>query len=390
MKTGNKNKIRIFLIGPSYPFRGGIAHYTTLLYKHLIEEFPVTFYAFKRQYFKLLYPGKDDRDVSHYKIDDEKIKKTLDTYNPFSWIMAGIKARKYDLLILPWWVFFFAPYYYLFLLFSKNRHNRVIFICHNVIDHESNAIKKWISKRILKFGNGFVLHSKDGEEQLRALLDEKDACSLVSPHPAYQVFDRNQFHKESARKVLDIPQNKKVILFFGFIRKYKGLDHLIRALPMVAAQYPEILLLVVGEAWGKDAGFRNLVRDFNVASHVRFINEYVPNEAVEKYFKASDFLVLPYVEGISSGILQIAFSMGIPVVGTEIGAFKDIVKNLETGLLVPPGDEKKLAHAIIQMYEGHLHDEMTKSILSRRKCFDWKQMVESIDTLYGNISKTGS
>jgi glycosyltransferase involved in cell wall biosynthesis len=189
---------------------------------------------------------------------------------------------------------------------------------------------------------------------------------------------------------LGIDPSQRVILFFGFIRRYKGLPHLIQALSLVKTFDPGVLLLIVGEVWGGDDYYReleDLIQESRLEENIRFTNRYVPNEAVELYFKATDFVVLPYTTGTGSGILQLSYAMDRPVVATAIGTFTEIVEHGKTGLTVPPGNEEALADAIINMYDPDVLPRMETNILEFRKKFEWDYMVESILSLYKHASK---
>jgi glycosyltransferase involved in cell wall biosynthesis len=357
------------------------------------------FYTFKKQYFRWLFPGSDDKDHSrnkiaplagHGQVADFKItvKRELHPLNLIPWIRAGINARKYDLILLPWWTIFWAPHYLLFLGIVKSSKSKIIFLCHNVEEHEGNRLKRMLTKIVLKSGDGFVLHSLEERNKLFKLL-EKKCSSVVSPHPVYNVFDYNRYTRSISRQKLDISHSRKVILFFGFIRRYKGLQYLLRALPIIKEFDPDILLLIVGEIWGRDIyreEILHMIKKLKIENNIRFINQYIPNEDVEIYFKASDFTVLPYTEGTGSGILQVCYGMNKPVVATAIGTFKEVIKNGKTGLTVPPGDENKLAEAIIYMYESDCIKGMESEIMKAQKQYGWDLMVKRIIGLFETIS----
>jgi glycosyltransferase involved in cell wall biosynthesis len=402
MGQGECKKVRfapeVFLVGPSYPFRGGISHYTTLLFDHLAEQCDVLFYTFKKQYVKWLYPGADDRDHSEYKIvplgsegpsvgkaDRRKeMRRRLHPLNPLSWIEAGIEARRCRLILIPWWTVFWSPHYVLLLAFARSRTNKVIFLCHNVEEHEGGYAKRLLSKVVLNRGNGFILHSREEERRLRGLLG-KECYTAVSHHPIYEVFNKDLYTRLSARKALGIDPGQRAFLFFGFIRRYKGLPHLLKALPIVKTFDPNALLLIVGEVWGGEGYYRDLedlIRALGLEENIRFVNRYVRNEEVEPYFKASDFVVLPYTEGTGSGIVQLGYAMERAVVTTDIDTFTEIVEDRRTGLTVPPGNEKALAEAIINMYEPGVLPLMEANIREFKKQFEWQTMVESILSLY--------
>lgn len=395
----------IFLIGPSSPFRGGIAHYNSLLFNEMLaRDLNVTFYTFKKQYFRFLYPGKDDRDYSSDKIGlnkvengngkNSRVKQELHPLNIMSWVRAGKIAKSYPVIILPWWVSFWGPYYSVFLKYAGNGNGgkgKVIFLCHNIEEHENGMwqwLKGYVTRHILKLGNGFILHSEGEKLQLENLLKGTQYRTLVSPHPTYDVFNKNRFDKVTAKKILDIPLQRKVLLFFGFIRPYKGLNSLLKALSIIKTQIPDVLLLIVGEVWGKQSHYTSYIRlieKLGLQNNIRFNNRYVPNEDVELYFKACDIAVLPYLSGSGSGILQIAYGMNRPVVATRIHAFSDVVQDGETGILVPPGDENKLAEAIQTMYNGENLARMEKEISHYKRQFEWSYMVDRILELYKQL-----
>lgn len=392
----------IFLVGPSAPFRGGISHYNTLLFNHLSKQHDVLFCTFKKQYFKFLFPGKGDKDSSSDKIEPEgsdqgkggsRLKRELHPLNLFSWIKAGRQARNYRLILLPWWVVFWVPYYLLFLaaVNSKKYGNKVLFLCHNVEEHEQRRmgwLKRTLTRSVLKRGDGFILHSRGQERQLTRLLKEKNGPTVVSPHPLYQVFNKNRYTSSAAREKLGIPTDQKTILFFGFIRKYKGLETLLRAMPAVKKYEPRILLLIVGEVWGGKREYNRytaMIKELGLEENTLFINRYVHNEEVEIYFKACDFVILPYTDGTGSGILQIAYGMGRAVTATRISAFEDVVEEGRTGCLVPPADEQQLADAIINMYESGLLPQMEKEIPEYKRQFEWSMMIDQISRFYTSL-----
>jgi uncharacterized protein (TIRG00374 family) len=385
----------VFLLGPSAPFRGGIALYNTLLFNHLQERRGVLFYTFKKQYFEWMFPGKTDHDNSGDQIElkykgqfgqenGTRVKRVLHPLNLASWIRAGKDARRYPLILLPWWVIFWAPYYLLFIFIASRRNNKIIFLCHNVEEHErgfAGGVKRFIARRVLNQGDGFIVHSRGEERQLNRLLKKKPGPAVVSPLPLVEVFGKNRYTPTTSREKLGIPAERKVILFFGFIREYKGLAYLLKALPLVKAYDPGILLLIVGEVWGKQTHYERylqMIKELGIEENVLFINKYVYNEEVEMYFKAGDFVVLPYTDGSGSGILQVAYGLDRPVVTTNIGAFADVVLEGKTGFMVPPADEKSLAEAIIKMYRDGCIPRMEEEVRQYKKQFEWSHMVERV------------
>jgi glycosyltransferase involved in cell wall biosynthesis len=181
--------MKICVIGPSYPFKGGIAHYTTLLYKELKKYHDVKFLSFKRQYPAWLYPGGSDKDESNKALGDDSVIQMLDSLNPITWIKVFFEVKKYspDLVIFPWWVAFWAPQFGMISwLIKKFTESRVLFICHNVNEHEDNKISRMLTKYVLKKGDYFVVHSDDDLNNLRNMI--KNPRVVKSFHPTYEVF----------------------------------------------------------------------------------------------------------------------------------------------------------------------------------------------------------
>ena len=223
--------MRISLIGPTFPFRGGISHYTTLLYGHLALSHEVTLFAFKRQYPSILFPGKTDRDPSGTPMKVQDAERILDSMNPITWVKVARKIIRsnQELLIIPWWVSFWAPQFwtisFLVKFFGKTP---ILFICHNVVEHESRWIDKWLTALVLRNGDAFIVHSREDEQNLLSRFPS--AIVRRSPHPNYGVFNMAHPKGNSVREKYGI--RHPIILFFGFVRDYKGLQYLIKALRM--------------------------------------------------------------------------------------------------------------------------------------------------------------
>jgi len=270
--------MKICIIGPTYPFRGGISHYTTLLYRYLRKRHVVIFFSFKRQYPKWLFPGKTDIDPSKFPVQEDNIDRIIDSLNPFSWLKVAYRIIKLqpDILIIPWWVSFWAPQFYsislLVKLFSKTR---ILFLCHNVVEHESKWIDKWLTRIVLRNGDFYIVHSTEDQKSLLSMFPE--AKVMKSPHPTYDVFNSGDFDPNMIRKKYGIEGN--IILFFGFVREYKGLKYLIKALPEVLSK-TDVTLLIVGEFWKNKNEYLNLINNLGIEDKIIIIDEYIPNEEV--------------------------------------------------------------------------------------------------------------
>jgi glycosyltransferase involved in cell wall biosynthesis len=370
--------MKIDLIGPSYPFRGGISYYTTLLFKHLKAKHQTHFYGFRRQYPRFLFPGKTDREESRFFLRQAEFQPILDALNPLTWLKTAkhIIRDRPALTIFPWWIMYWAPQYltmiFLIKIFSKTK---ILFICHNVAEHEANSLKTAVSRFVLSQGDCFIVHSGQEKENLKALTGKSRIT--VAHHPTYDVFNTAAMPKKSAREKLGF-SDEKIILFFGFVRRYKGLLYLIEALPLILARL-KVRLLIVGEFWQDKKRCLQLIRKTGVEQHVTVIDRYVPNEDMPGYFYASDLVILPYTSVTGSGLLQLAYAFGRPVVTTTIGDFPEIVADKKTGFLVAPRSAKGIADAVVDFYENHDGEEMSARIKKEQDRFSWDHLIRAIE-----------
>jgi glycosyltransferase involved in cell wall biosynthesis len=375
--------VKISIIGPTWPFRGGIAHYTTLLVKHLREAgHHVRFISYLKQYPKWLYPGNTSMDPSPdssvLKIDCDRVLTPL---GPLTWWKAYqiIKEEQPDVLILQWWTPFFSPMLFMLTrLLHRNTHTRVIFLCHHLIAPDGGIFDWYLARRILWRGNGFIVMSEEDFALLRRALPW--ARIKGTTHPPYDIFSREPISKTDARAKLGLAPDEKVILFFGFVRRYKGLKYLIESLAEVRKEMPA-KLLVVGEFWEDERPYRDQVRQLGLNDAVVFHSGYVPNDQMALYFSASDVVALPYLEATQSGIAQLAIGFERPMIGTTVGGMADVVHAGETGLLVPPADSHAFAQAILKFYREGLAEPFTQNIRNSKDSASWLPLVQLIEEL---------
>jgi glycosyltransferase involved in cell wall biosynthesis len=370
--------MKIDLVGPSYPFRGGISYHTTLLFRHLKARHQTRFYCFRRQYPRFLFPGKTDREESRFHLREEESLPLLDSLNPLTWLrVAGRIIRdRPELVIFPWWTVYWTPQYLTMILLIKLfSRARILLICHNVAEHEAHFLKTVVSKLVLSQAHGFIVHSEREREILKTVTGKSRIT--VTPHPTYEVFSTTAMSKTSARGQLGLP-DERTILFFGFVRNYKGLPYLIRALPLILARF-KVRLLIVGEFWEDKKRYLRLIRELDMQDLVTVIDRYVPNEDLPVYFHASDLVILPYTSVTGSGLLQLAFAFGRPVVTTAIGDFPEIVEDRKTGFLVAPRSPREIADAVVDFYESHSGEAMTERIKKEQARFSWDRLIRAVE-----------
>jgi glycosyltransferase involved in cell wall biosynthesis len=375
--------VRICVVGPTYPYRGGIAHYTTLLVKHLREAGHWTrLYSFTRQYPRWLFPGKTDKDPSATPLKVE-CEYVLDPINPLTWwrLCRKVRADAPDLLILQWWVPYWTPSLTVISRWIK-RHTKIpiIYVCHNVVPHDGGGIlDRRFAITVLRQGDAFIVHSEQDRHRLHALLP--DAKVSRAHHPTYAELAEQSDKAEAdrLRDELRLPTDRPILLSFGFVRPYKGLEYLIQALPLVLAQQP-VHVLVVGEFWTSPEFYERYAREYEVADAVTFVNRYVPNEELGQYFDLADVVVLPYISATQSGVVQLAFGFGKPVITTRVGGLHEVVQDGVNGLIVPPQDEVALAAAIVRFYRDQVAARFSANVAESRRSdsFSWQSLVATI------------
>jgi glycosyltransferase involved in cell wall biosynthesis len=333
--------MRLAIIGPTHPFRGGIAHHTTLLVRHLREAGDdVLFISFTRQYPRWLY-GRDDKDPSQHPLTAET-EYLLDTLNPLSWWRTVRRVAEWqpEMVLLPWWVPFFAPVWaYLGWGIKRLRPApKLIFLCHNVLPHEPSWLDVPAVRLALGRGDGFVVHAQEQAVALRHIWPS--ARVLVTPLPTYA-----DVGQTAVPLPIPPPEGCPVLLFCGFVRPYKGLDVLLEALPQVLAQQT-VHLMVVGEFWQGTAEYEAQIGRLGIAPHVTLINQYVADEVLAAYVRRANVVVLPYRSATQSAVVQMAFGLGTPVITTNVGGLAEAVEDGVTGLVVGAEDVGELAGAV--------------------------------------------
>lgn len=374
--------MKIVIVGTAYPLRGGIAHFNSLLANYLIDKHDVEIITFTRQYPKLLFPGKT-QDETGGEPPTVPVKQMVDSINPFNWIQVAkeIQKLKPDLLIFKYWLPFFGPCFGTIAKYAKkNSNTKVLFICDNVIPHEKRPGDVTFTKYAFKQADYFIVQSKSVETDLLSLFPK--AKYRLAPHPVYEIFG-SSVPKIEARNTIGI-QSQKVILFFGYIRQYKGLMVLLDAMKEISKREIPPLLLVVGEFYDDETKYRQRVKELGIENFVRFVSDYVPNDKVSIYFSSADVVVLPYLSATQSGITQIAYNFDKPVIATDVGGLAEVVIDGETGFIVPPNEPQKLADAISKYYSQNKEKEFSENVKIEKRKYSWEHFVKTIENLVQN------
>jgi D-inositol-3-phosphate glycosyltransferase len=376
--------MKIVYIGTAYPMRGGIAHFNAILARELARRHTVKFLSFTRQYPGLLFPGKTqlvtDRDAAAaVRMEAEPV---LDSISPLSWWRTARRAARErpDVLLFKYWMPFFAPAFgTIARRVKKSTPARVLFVCDNIVPHERTRIDLPLTRYALAPVDGFVVMSEAVRRDLLAI--RPDASWRLVPHPVYDVFGERS-DKETARARLGLPAGKPLILFFGYIRAYKGLDLLLRAMPAIRERVAAELV-VAGEFYEGEERHRRLAAELGLAEAVHFHADYIPEERVALYFSAADVVVLPYRTATQSGIVQIAYQLDTPVICTDVGGLAEVVPHGRSGFIVPPEDVPALAAAVVRFYGEHWEERLREGVRAEKLKYGWGRLVEAIEELAG-------
>ena len=373
--------MRAAILGPTYPHRGGIAHYTTLLARALHSRHELSIVSFKRLYPGFLFPGSTQFDTSGAAIEPPvPPEPILDSVDPLSWMRAGsrLQRREPDFLVVPWWHPFFGPSLGTAARRARGGKGRParIFLCHNVAPHEGTPLDRALTAYGLGAADAFLVHARSEAAKLETLARGRPV--RVHPHPSYEIFSERAPSREEARTSLGL--TGRVILFFGYVRPYKGLEDLLSALAIARPDSWD-MLTIVGEFYAPPERYRPLLEDPRIRDRVRVVNRYVPNEEVARWFAAADVVVLPYREATGSGIAQVAFGAGLPVIGTRTGGLEEVVEEGASGLLVPPRDPTALARAIERFFDENLAERLRAGVARNRRRFEWEGLVDAIESL---------
>ena len=379
--------MKIVIIGTAYPLRGGIAHYISLLYEALMEHgHEVHVLTFSRQYPKIIFPGKSQEEKGDAGKAINSIQ-VIDSINPLSWRKAGkvVADLEPDMIIFKFWIPFFAPAYGMItrvaknLLQKKGKECKVVFIADNVIPHEKRFGDTAFTNYAFKAVDHFIVQSDAVERDLKIV--KPDAKYIKLAHPIYHIFGE-AIDKQKAREELGIPSDAPAMLFFGYIRKYKGLDILLRAMPQLLKKLPELRLIVAGEFYGDEADYRKLIDELKIpAKNLVLATDYIANDKVATYFSAANVVVLPYRTATQSGIVQIAYNFDVPVIATDVGGLSEVVIDGISGMITKEATPELVAKDVERFFTEGLEEKLRAGVREEKKKYSWDTFVEGIEQI---------
>jgi glycosyltransferase involved in cell wall biosynthesis len=376
---------RVIIIGPAHPLRGGLASYNERLAKAFNEKgFRTTIYTFSLQYPGFLFPGTSQYS-SEPAPSDLEIRVRINSVNPFNWIMVGQELRmlKPDIVVVRFWLPFMGPCLGTILRFVKGKKNcKVICIADNIIPHEKRPGDIPFTRYFVAAVDGFVTMSKKVLGDLGLFTRFKPAVFV--PHPLYDNFGA-AVPMEAARKHLGLDPEENLILFFGFIRPYKGLDLLLKAMAMQPIRDARLKLLIAGEFYDQQQSYLNLIHELNLHQRVILRTQFIPDSEVRYYLCAANLVVQPYRSATQSGVTPLAYHFEKPMVVTNVGALPDMVPEGKVGLVCEP-DPASLAETIARYFT--LNEQVfIEGIREEKKQYTWDRMVDNITKMAHDIQK---
>lgn len=368
--------MKIGIIGSAHPLRGGLATFNERLALALQEQgHEVAIYSFSLQYPSFLFPGKTQ-------LTDEPapekltIHTAINSINPLNWLLVGnrIKKERPDLIIVKYWLPFMGPAFGTILRrVKKNGHSRVLCIVDNIIPHEKRPGDTAFTKYFVKTVDAFVTMSRDVLEDLKRFTAKP---SVYHPHPLYDNYGPG-LPKEEACKKLGLDLNSKYILFFGFIRKYKGLDILYEAMKDERIRAAGIKLIVAGEFYGDQEMYEQLIEQYKIKDQLHLFTDFIPNSEVRYYFSAADLVVQPYRSATQSGITQIAYHFEKPMVVTNVGGLAEGVPDGKVGFVTEP-NAKDIADAILKFYQPNAIPELKQNLAQEKLKYSWESFTKAL------------
>jgi glycosyltransferase involved in cell wall biosynthesis len=382
----NLYKKCVSMIGALPPLKGN-AYYCMGLAREMSQRIKVDFIAFKKLYPEFLYPGGVSDDDEKFKISETEtlsIRRIIAYYNPLSWIYAGWAVRS-RIVHIQWWSMPIAPIYLVLLLVLKARQKRIIFTVHNVTPHEPSAVDKILTNSAFYFSDAFIVHSSSSRDSLIRRFNLPNNVVHEVHMPVHDMYGGNGFSQKQARKEIGIPENAKVILSFGNLREYKGIDRLIAALPTVIRHVPKTHLLIVGQPWTKWGRYEKLIKELKLETKITAVLKYVPMSEVKKYFSVSTLVALPYKQfDAQSGVGNIALAFGLPLVVSRVGGLPDLVKDKRA--IVEPDDIASLADGISRiLLDEKLYRKLCDDAEALRQQYSWSAAIDSTLSIYREV-----
>jgi glycosyltransferase involved in cell wall biosynthesis len=370
---------KIVVVGPAPPFRGGIAQFTDGLVTRLNDFHDVCLLSFKRQYPTFLFPGQNQRDSTSLTVP-VPCHELIDSVNPVNWRSCGrwLAERRPDTVVVNYWIPFFGPTYGQMIRRMKRSHDcRVIFICHNITPHEPSRLDHFFNRYALRVGDAFVVMSEQVRGDLARI--RPGAPMQQVPLPLNESFPTAP-SCERARAELALPQTARVLLFFGLVRAYKGLDVLLQAMAVLRERLP-VHLLIAGEFYQSQKPYTAMINNLGLSSLVQVHAGFAPVEQVGRFFAAADAAVLPYKSATQSGVSKMAYYFDRPVIVTDAGGLPNELEDGRTGVVARADDPASLAQAIERFFSLKREVSFVDNVRVFKQRYSWSYFVAALGRL---------
>jgi D-inositol-3-phosphate glycosyltransferase len=378
--------MKIISLGPAYPFRGGLASFNDRLARQFVDEgHTIEIFTFSLQYPGVLFPGKTQYTDGPAP-EGIKITRILNSVNPLSWIRTGFKIKKArpDILLIRYWLPFMGPCFGTVARIARtNRKTVVICIFDNVVPHEKRPGDKILTKYFTGCIDGAIAMSETVQTDLKRFT--KNVVVKLSPHPLFDNYGLS-VSRDKALAALDLKSGKRYILFFGFIRAYKGLDLLIEAFSDKRLRNKNLKLIIAGEFYEDDTPYRDLIKRYNLEDDILLFDHFIKDSEVSLFFSVADIVVQPYRTATQSGVTQIAFHFEKPMLVTDVGGLREIVGNGKCGYVVKPL-VAEITEAILDYFDNNRKTQFTEGVKQEKDKFSWDRMTSSILEVYQKCLK---
>ena len=373
-----RERMKIVILGTSWPYRGGLAAFNERLARQFAEEgHEVELWTFTLQYPSFLFPGKTQY-TSEPAPKGIVTRRVLNSCNPFNWVRVGKAVRKAapDMLICCYWMAFFAPAYSVVSrIAKKNGKTRCLALVHNMIPHEPSILDKLFAPSFVRSQDGFVALSESVVKDIEKVEGSKSKVKrskTFSPHPIYDHYGERMTKAEAA-EALDLPADKNYMLFFGLVRAYKGLDLLLEAFGKIKDELPELRLIIAGEFYEDEEKYRSQIAQLGLTDRVIIRNEFIPDGDLRKYFGVADLVVQPYKTATQSGVTQVAFHFEKPMLVTNVGGLGEIVHDHKMGYACAPTSEA-IAEDLRDYFTHKRQADYTAYLQKEKTKYAWSNM----------------
>jgi len=373
--------MKIIIVGTAFPYRGGLAAFNERLAREYVKQGnEVEIITFTLQYPGFLFPGKTQYSTE-VAPTDLKITRMINAIDPVSWMKVGriIKKKAPDKVIFCYWMAFIAPCFGTIARIARSPKTKMVALIHNMIPHEPTILDKLFPRYFVKSMDGFVAMAESVVADINHF-DTDNKPKVVSPHPIYDHYGDALTKKEATIK-LGLHEQKDYILFFGYIRHYKGLDILLQAFADERLRQFPVRLIVAGEFYENPQLYLELIIKLKLDGLVELRTGFIPDNEVRNYFSVADLIAQPYRTATQSGVSQIAYHFEKPMLVTNVGGLSEIVPNGKVGYVVGV-DPKEIADAMVDFFSNNRSEKMVDNIKIEKKKFLWSRMTSAIDGLF--------